>query len=165
MAAESGNIATNELTSPKTLGTSLNSSMGKSAGKWASTPPLLPIKSYAAVEPELMKEIEKLQAPSAPPLPPALRHRLTFPLIDFFFSSSLSLPFPSISSRLPSLSVFLSSCLPYFVSLLHRERRLHDSLGSKETPEETAVGNRQGKKKRKRGATKAKLKGCIGRRL
>lgn len=31
--AGSGNIATNELTSPKTLGTSLNSSMGKSAGK------------------------------------------------------------------------------------------------------------------------------------
>lgn len=91
---KSGNIATNEVTSPKTLGTRSNSSMGKSAGKWASTrPPLLPIKSYAAVESELMKEIEKLQ--HGRPCPPSwpFAHRITFPLIDFFF-----LPLPYLYS-------------------------------------------------------------------
>lgn len=99
---ESGNIATNELTSPKTLGTGSNSSMGKSAGKWASTPPLLPIKSYAAVEPELMKEIEKLQHRRTRLFLPPLRHRLAFPLIDFFFPSSLLQP-PSPSPNVSLL--------------------------------------------------------------
>lgn len=100
--------ATNEVTSPKTLGTRLNSSMGKSAGKWASArPPLLPIKSYAAVESELMKEIEKLQ--HGRPCPPSwpFAHRITFPLIDFFFLPRPS-PRPSVlySFSLPPISFF-----------------------------------------------------------
>lgn len=73
---------------------SLEFQYGKSAGKWASTrPPLLPIKSYAAVESELMKEIEKLQHDR--PCPPSwpFAHRITFPLIDFFFS-----PLPRFST-------------------------------------------------------------------
>lgn len=110
---ESGNIATNELTSPKTLGTGLNSSMGKSAGKWASTPPLLPIKSYAAVEPELMKEIEKLQhrqtsASSFHPFATVSRFRS---LISFF----PLFPLLSFSLLLPLHPTCLFFRLPPFV--------------------------------------------------
>lgn len=112
MKAKSENIVQRMMvTSPKTLGTRLNSSMGKSAGKWASTrPPLLPIKSYAAVESELMKEIEKLQHDRPCPSSWPFAHRITFPLIDFFFrppSSPLSRSYLySFSLRPDALSLF-----------------------------------------------------------
>lgn len=93
------------LSLPRCLTTRLNFSIEKSAGKWASTrPPLLPIKSYADVESELMKEIEKLQrargeadlVPHPGPSPIVSRFRS---LISFFTPSLLSRPVYSFSLR------------------------------------------------------------------
>lgn len=145
MEAKSGNIATNELTSPKMLGTSLNSSMGKSAGKWASTPPLLPIKSYAAVEPELMKEIEKLQhrrtRSSFSPSPPS------HVSAHWFLSFSLR---PSTFSRLVSLFLLPTLLVP----LISRTR-----YAPQPRLERT---NRHPRNSRKRKGSKTKLKSLSG---
>lgn len=117
-----------------------------------------------------MKEIEKLQhrqprRPSAP-LPPTLRHRLAFPLIDFFFLS-----FPSTSPALPpsplppfTLAVYCFPCsslgAAYFAPLPRSpflgERRLHDRPRA-ETPDRSCH-----RKRAKRKVWKTKLNGCIG---
>lgn len=113
MKVKPENIATNGVTSPKTLDDSLGFQYGKVRREMSLDsplpPPLLPIKSYAAVESELMKEIEKLQLGRTCPLPPAwpFAHRITFPLIDFFFSSLSPpvYPFPLRSSMFSPSSI------------------------------------------------------------
>lgn len=157
--AEYWNIATNELTSPKTLGTSWSSSMGKSAGKWASTPPLLPIKSYAAVEPELMKEIEKLQ------------HRQPRLYLQPFATVSRFRSLISFFSLFLRPSLIHSHCLflplTPFVPLIPPPPSSHFLRGTQiarqfrpETPDKTATGIGEGGVEKK--VWKVKLKGCTG---
>ena len=65
--------------------------------------PLLPIKSYAAVEPELMKEIEKLRSCSPNTLPSIASHQ---PFVQFRISAHWFFFLPNVNRTLSLVSSF-----------------------------------------------------------
>lgn len=125
--------------------------MGKSAGKWASTLPLLPIKSYAAVEPELMKEIEKLQyrqpRPFLRPFATVSRFRSLISFFSLFLRPSLH---RSLSLSIASCSSLRAHCLFRSPSLLFsslRGRRTQIARQSRGPRDTRRSHRRNGRKK------------------